>query len=507
MHSSNNKRIAKNTMFLYFRMLLIMAVNLFAVRVVLKALGAVDYGIYNVVGGVVTMFSFLTGTMVSASQRFFSFELGRKDHERLKQYFSLTLVCYAIIALMIFILAETVGLWFVRTKLVIPESRQFAAFWVFQFSIVSFMATLFAIPYNSIIIAQEKMSVYAFVSIFEALAKLLIVYLLFVSIIDKLILYAAMICIVAFIVALIYFLYCRKRYPECRFVWFWNQQMFSELLNYSGWNLFGALSAVLGNQGMNILLNMFFGPVVNAARAIAFQISSATDQFVLNFFKAVQPQITKLHAADKDEEMLCLVFLSSRFSFYLMLILSLPVLLETNYLLTLWLGQVPKYVLLFSRLVIITALINSISYPLMASVQATGEIRIYQAVTGGLLLMSLPVSYGLLKKGFPPETTMYVAIGIAVIAQISRILFMKKLVNMSIRDYCLKVVGRIILICVLTAVPSFLISSFYTEGFLRLILSVSCSVIFGGLSIYFFGISSLERISLILLVKKRMAIV
>jgi len=490
---SDNRRIAKNTVFLYLRMLLIMAVNLFAVRIVLRALGPVDYGINNVVGGVVIMFSLLTGTMVSASQRFFAFELGRENQERLSQLFSLTLLCYATAALFIVVGAETVGIWFLKTKLDIPESRQIAAFWVFQFSIISFTAKLFAIPYNSIIIAREQMNVYAFVSVFEALSKLLIVYLLYISSVDKLILYAVLICVVTVVVSLIYVIYCRSKYPECKFKWFWNREMFQELLSYSGWNLFGAGSAVLGNQGINILLNIFFGPAVNAARAIAYQISSAMNQFVMNFFKAVQPQITKLHAVDRNSEMLDLVFVSSRFCFYMMLLLSLPVLLETGYLLTMWLDHVPEYVLLFTRLVIITALIESISYAYMAAIQATGKIRLYQAVTGGLLLLTLPVSYGFLKWGFPPQITMYVAMTTALSAQISRVVFMNRLVGMSIAKYMSNVVCRIAIVSLATTLPCCLLSSLFDEGLLRVFVSVVCVVTFGGLSVYFLGISGRER--------------
>lgn len=501
---SGNKKIAKNTLFLYFRMLLIMVVNLFAVRVVLKALGPVDYGINNVVAGLVTMFSFLTGTMVSASQRFFAFEMGRDNQQRLAQYFSLTVLCYAVVALVILISAETIGLWFLQTKLNIPEARQGAAFWAFQCSVVAFMFTLLSIPYNSVVIAREQMSIYAIVSIFEALAKLLVVFLLFILAADKLILYAAFVGTVAVLVSVFYFVYCRVNFQECRFVFFWDRKMFFELMNYSGWNLFGALSGVFGNQGINILLNIFFGPVVNAARAIAFQISSSMNQFVVNFFKAVQPQITKLHAGYKNEEMLNLVFLSSRFSFYLMLAVSLPVLFEARYLLGLWLGTVPEHVVLFSRLVIITALINSMSYPFMAAIQATGKVRLYQIVTGGLLLQVLPVSYFFLRAGFPPQTPMYVAMCLAVIAQVARACFMRRHCGMSVDCYFSNVVLRSGGVFIVSVIPAFAVFSFMEEGISRAITFSGCSLLFCGFSVFSFGITAIERAAIVSFLRNKL---
>lgn len=289
MPSTANKRIAKNTLFLYIRMLLVMAVNLYTVRAVLNILGVEDYGINNVVGGVVTMFSFLTGVMVSASQRFFAFELGKKDFTKLNNYFNLTLWCYLIIAIVVLFLAETIGLWFLHSKMIIPLNRMSAAEWVFQFSVLSFMIQMVVIPYNSVIIAREQMNIYAYVSIVEVLLKLAIVYILTVFTFDKLKLYSVLTCSVIFFTSSFYILYCNRKFSESKITFYWNKNMFYELISYCGWNLFGALSAVLRSQGINLLLNLFFNPTINAARAIAFQVNNAINQFINNFFQAVRP--------------------------------------------------------------------------------------------------------------------------------------------------------------------------------------------------------------------------
>jgi O-antigen/teichoic acid export membrane protein len=318
---NNNKRIARNTLLLYFRMLLTMAVSFYTVRVVLDTLGVRDYGIYNVVGGVVTMFSFLSATMASASQRFFAFEIGRKNFEQLKKTFGITMTIYFIIGLVILILAETVGLWFLNTRMTIPLERLEAARWVYQFSILSFMVTMFSIPYNAAIVAHERMNAYAYVSIMEVLLKLGAVYMLVAFSFDKLKLYSILIFVVISITSMTYRIYCRKNFEECRVSFYWEKGLFKEIVTYSGWNLFGALASIFNNQGINIMLNLFFGPVVNAAQAIAYQINTAINQFVQNFLMAARPQITKYYANGELEQMLKLVFQSSKISFFLLFIM------------------------------------------------------------------------------------------------------------------------------------------------------------------------------------------
>lgn len=496
MSATINNKIAKNTFFLYIRMLLVLAVNLYTVREVLSILGVENYGIQNVVGGVVTMFSFLTGVMVSASQRFFAFELGKKDFVKLNQYFNLTIWCYVIIAFIVLLFAETIGWWFLHTEMVIPAERMSAAEWVFQFSIVSFMIQMMVIPYNSIMIAREKMNIYAYVSIVEVILKLAIVYLLLVLDFDKLKAYATLNCCAIFVISFFYITYSQRKYSETRLTLFWDKKMFRELASYSGWNLLGALSGVLRSQGINILLNIFFNPTVNAARAIAFQVNNSINQFVNNFFQAVRPQITKQYAAGELEQFMLLVFRSSRFCCYLMFFFAIPLLLETPYVLNLWLDKIPEYTVLFTRLVIITAVVESISYPLMTAIQATGIMKWYQICTGGLLLLNLPISYLFLKFDYPPQITMIVSIVIAIFSQLARIIFSKKLLGMSVKRYSVDVLSKILLVFFFSFLLPMAFYCLFSSGFLRLFIVVVGSVLSCAFSVYFIGITQVERSAL-----------
>lgn len=495
--SINNQRIAKNTLFLYARMLIVMVVSLYTVRVVLSVLGAEDYGINNVVGGVVTMFSFLTSTMISASQRFFAYSIGKRDDELLSKYFSMSFWCYVGLIVFIVLLAETIGLWFVYNKLTIPLPRMSAALWVYQFSIFSFAVNIIVIPFNSIIVARERMNIYAIVGLIEVFLKLIIVYLLFVSPIDKLKSYALLMFLTSVFVGMFYMFYGIKNFKECRIKAIWDKTIFKEVLNYSGWSLFGAISGVCRSQGINILLNVFFNPVVNAARAIAFQVNNAINQFVLNFFKAVQPQITKYYAASDKTELMKLIYRSSRYCFYLILILSLPVLLEMPFILGLWLKDVPEKAVLFTRLVIITAIVDSTAYPLQTATAATGNIMWYQIVTGGLLILNLPVSWIFLSHGYPPETTMYVAIAIAFISQMSRVLFSNSLIGMPIKAYTKEVLAPISLVSILAILPIKLIKHYLVSGTSSSILLIVESVLWTALVVWLIGIPSSERNTLI----------
>lgn len=474
-------------------MLIVMAVSLFTVRVVLDVLGAEDYGINNVVGGVVTMFAFLTSTMVSAAQRFFAYSLGRKDYDMLSKYFSMSFWCYAAMALAVVIIAETLGLWFVNTQLNIPTERHYAAMWVYQFAILTFFVNILSVPYNSIIIAREKMNIYAVLGLLEVFLKLGLAYLLMIAPGDKLIVYAGLMFLTTVSISLFYIGYGTKNFPECRLKRLWDVNIFKEVLNYSGWSLFGAISGVLRSQGINILLNIFFNPIVNAARAIAFQINNAINQFVLNFFKAVQPQITKYYASSDRTEMMKLIYRTSRYCFYLILALSLPLLMEMEFVLGLWLKEVPENTALFARLVIITAIIDSTAYPLQTAISATGNIKWFQIVTGGMLILNLPISWIALSLGLPPESTMYIAITIALISQASRIIFAKMQIDMSIMEYTKDVILHIFCVLATTLVSVYAIKMFMHTGVLSSALIIFLSVSITCFSVYLIGIPSSER--------------
>ena len=494
---SNSTRIAKNTIALYFRQILIMLVSLYTVRVVLATLGAEDYGIYNVVAGVVTMFGFLSGAMATASQRYFSFDLGKGDTEHLKTTFSVTFQIYLLIIAVVVLIAETFGLWFVNHKLVISAERMTAANWIYQAAIVSFVLTLVTTPYMASIIAHENMKVYAYVSIVEAVLKLGIVFLLKVLPFDKLSLYGVLLAAVAFINTGIYRLYCHKHFEECHLHFVKDGKLFKEIVGYSGWNLFGSAAGVVKNQILNILLNIYFGTVVNAARGIAFQVNSAVNSFAQNFTTALRPQIIKGYAADEKKHVFELVFQGCKFTFFLMYVLALPLCLEMNTVLSLWLKKIPEYSVLFTRLVIIEAVLTSVSYSLMTLAQATGKIKLYQGLVGGILLLNLPISWGFLKLGFPPYAVMLVAIGVELIAFWARVFIVKHLSGFPIAEFFKRSILPCIVVFILSGIVPFFLFYRIREGIVRFFITILSSVFFVGLCVLLFGMNKKEKMTLL----------
>ena len=493
MSESVNKRIAKNTFLLYFRLLVVMGISLFTVRVVLKTLGVVDYGIYNVVGRIVLMFNFITTTLSTGTVRFFAYQLGENNKEKLNQLFNLSILFFFLIIVVVILFAETIGIWFLNTKMVIPELRLDAANWVFQFSIISFIIHLLTIPYKSLILAHERMGIYAYISVVEVVLKLLIVYILVIFPLDKLKVYSVLMFCSTFVISFVYFFYCNKKIQGCKLRIFWDVAMFKELFGFCGWNLLGAMSSVLRSQGINILLNIFFNPVVNAARAIAFQINNAVNNFVLNFYSAFRPQITKQYASKDYDSMMKLVFVSSRISYYLIFVLALPILLETTFILEWWLNSVPEYTIIFTRLVIINAIIEALSYQLSAAVLATGKNKWYQIITGGILLLNLPISYVFLKLGFPPQITMIVSIVLTTFSIGTRVYFVKKLLSISIKNYLRSVFYSVFVVTMFSLLMPLFIYNVMNDGLLRFIIVGIISVLSCLSFIYFVGITKNER--------------
>lgn len=493
-NSENNKRIAKNTLLLYFRMFITMGVSLYTSRIVLNTLGVEDFGIYNVVGGVVMMFSFLNSSMSSATQRFLSFELGKQDYAQMKKVFSMSVNIHAIIAGTIFILAETIGLWFLNAKLVIPADRMEAANWVYQFSIFSFMLTIMNVPYNATIIAHERMKVYAYVSIVEVILKLIIVFALVWLGFDKLKLYAVLVFVVSIIIWIIFKVYCKRNFTETNYQFFWEKSLYKTLMNYAGWNLFGNLAAVTFNQGINIMLNIFFGPAINAARGLAYQVNGAVNGFVSNFQMAMNPQIVKSYAAEDLKYMHQLIFQGAKYSFFLLFTLTLPILLETEIILKWWLKIVPEYTAIFTRLVLINVLIDCISGPLMTAAQASGKIKLYQSIVGGLLLLILPFSYLFLKLGFPPQVTLYVSICISIIALFARLWIIAPLVNLSIKIFAQYVLVRILLVALASLIFPMIIKLSIGNELIRFFTVCIVSLISLTIAIYWIGLRSAEQI-------------
>ena len=491
--ASNTVRIAKNTLALYFRQILIMLVSLYTVRVVLEILGAEDYGIYNVMAGVVTMFGFLSNSMATASQRYFSFELGRGDFEQLKKLFSLTILIYVLIGVLVLLLAETIGLWFISNKLIIPLERKEAALWVYQFSIFSFLFTILTSPYMAMIISHEEMNIYAYVSIIEVLLKLGIVFVLRFITWDKLILYSFLILIITVIIAGIYLIVCTRKYEECKFSFYWNNILFKEVSAYTGWYLFIGIATIGKNQGINVLLNNFFNPVVVAARSIAAQVNSAAATFSLNFSKAIQPQIIKSYASGQKETMLLFLFQGSKCTYLLMYLFVLPLLLEMPIILGLWLKNPPEYSILFAQLVLFDVLIDGINYPFITAVQATGNIRIYQPIVGFIILFNLPVSWIILRIGAPAYSVFLVAIVFSFILNIARLLIAKYLIKFSIRQFLKIVFSPVLIISILSAILPITLRYILVQSIFRLCLVFGISFFSICICGYYIGLSEIER--------------
>ena len=475
--STNNKRIAKNTLMLYFRMLFLMVVSLYTSRVVLNALGVEDFGIYNVVGGVVAMFSMLSGSLSAAITRFITYELGTGNRENLKKIFSSAVTIQIGLAIVIILLAEAAGIWFLNVKMNIPETRMTAANWVFQFSILTFAINLISVPYNASIIAHERMSAFAYISILEALGKLAIAYLITVSPIDRLIFYALLMCAVAILIRLVFGYYCKKHFEECTYHFLWDKDLLQRMFSFAGWNFIGASAGVLRTQGINILLNIYFDPTVNAARGIAVQVNNAVSSFSTNFLMAVNPQIIKSYSRQDIERAYMLAMCGARFSFLLLSVISLPIICETEYILKLWLKIVPDYSVVFVRLTLILTVVEVISMPLVTLQQATGKIRNYQIVVGTLHMVNFPVSFIFLQFGFKPETVYFVAISLAFISLYARLYMLKQIVDISIIRFNKDVVFRSIIVVLLMALSLSLVEKYVHNFFASIILSLFIAAI------------------------------
>ena len=396
---SNNKRIAKNTLFLYIRHILIMLVGLYTVRKVLDVLGIEDYGIYNVVSGTVTMFGFLSGAMALGAQRFFSYYIGKQDLDGLKRVFQNTLTIYIALSVGIVLLGESIGVWFLNSKLVIPESRLFAANFIFQVSLLSFVVSMMSAPFMASIMSHEDMGVYARVGILEVFLKLAVVFALVYSPFDKLISYSLLLFSTGLFVWIIYFIYCKRHYAECTFRMSYDKEMIRDIAGFSGWNLFGNVAWIAKNQGTSFLLNIFFGPAMNAAQNLATQIRSIVHTFATNFTSAVQPQIVKSYAKNDFESMFKLMSSSSKLSFLLMAVLVIPIIFNIDFILDIWLVEVPDHAVAFSRIMLVEVALEAMSTPMASANQATGKIKYYQMIIGVFGVLNLPISYIALKIG------------------------------------------------------------------------------------------------------------
>lgn len=494
-HLEDNKRIAKNTIMLYIRMLFGMLVSFYTSRVVLNTLGVEDFGIQNVVGGFVSMFSLISMSLSSSVQRFLTFELGKGNFESLKKVFSTSVLIHIVLAIIVVILSESLGVWFVNHKLVIPESRLYAANWVFQASILSFVFGLLSVPYNALIVAHERMSAFAYIGVLEILLKLVIV--LFVAYspfeFDKLIVYSLLLMSLGLLMRFVYVSYCRRNFSESKVELTFDKSYWKDISAFSVWNAIGCTALLLKNQGVDILLNMFFGPVVNAARGIAGTVNGAVASFSGNFMTALNPQITKSYAAEDRDYTLSLVERGSRFSFFIMFMLALPIFLEVDFVLTFWLKEYPEHTANFVRLILVLSLCDIISNTLITLQAATGKIRNYQLAVGVLLLMNFPLSYIGLKIGLQPEIVLIVAIFVSLSCLMLRLLFLRHMASLSIRRFFRNVCLRILLVVVLSLLLPMIVHQNMEYGFLRFVVVGTISVLSSGMVILWVGCTEGER--------------
>ena len=500
--SANNKRIAKNTLMLYVRMLCTMVVSLYTSRVILQTLGVEDYGIYNVVGGIAALFSFITASMSQAIQRFITFELGKQLDRDVSKVFSVGIELQLCISIVIMILVEIVGIWMINNKLQIPSGRINAAFWVLQFTILTIPITLLNSPYNALIIAHEKMQAFAYISILEVLAKLAIAFALIYTTHDKLIVYGMLYMLVMLLIRFGYILYCKRFIPDVKFVYTKDFSMIRGILSFAGWNMYGALAYVGFTQGLNILLNMFFCPIVNAARGIAVQIQSTIYSFIINFQTAINPQITKTYASNDIVNMHILIFRSAKFSFILIALISIPILYETSFILNLWLKDVPDYTKTFVRIIIITSWISAIENPISYAVQASGQIKRYQIVVSTIRLMILPISYFFLTLGSPAYIVFVVHFCVDFLVIAVRLILLQPIINFPIWKFVREVIAKdvfIIALCNLFLLPVYL---FMSEGVIKLVIISAVELLLLCLLFYIVALNQIERMFIIEIIKK-----
>lgn len=497
------RRIAKNTMMLYVRMFVLMLVGLYTSRVVLNALGETDYGVYSVVGGVVAMFSMISGALNSAVSRFITFELGKNNPERLNRVYCTSVNIQLILALIVVLLAEPIGLWFIENKMTIDPARIPAATWVLHFSLLSFVINLMSVPQMASITAHEKMSAYAYIGILDGLLRLGVAFMIVSAPFDRLVYYAMLMAAVVLIVRLAYGIYCRIHFPECRYRFVFDRPLVKEMFAFAGWNFIGVTSGVLRDHGGNILVNLFAGPVVNAARGVAVQLNGAVQSFVTNFMTAVNPQITKSYAAGDYKYVFALIGKSSRMSFYLLSLMAIPIIFNADLLLQIWLKEVPEHTTLFVQLFLMFALSESLSLPLITAMLATGRIRNYQLVVGGIQLLNLPVSYIFLKMGAIPEITVVVAIALSHVCLFARLIMFSRASGFSVPGFVREVYVNAMKVAVSAAAIPLVMTFVLPEGLWWSVLHLGVSLLWTAGVIFFVGCGKDDRAFLLEFIGRR----
>lgn len=490
---TNNNRIAKNALFLYCRMIIIMVVSLYTSRILLKILGVEDFGIYNLVGGITAMFQFLNGTLADATQRYITFEIGKGSQGNPNKIFSTCLLLHILLGVLLIIIVEPIGLWILNNKLIIPLERMYAASWIFHLSVASMFLVIICVPYNALIIAHEQMKAFAMISIIDAGLRLFIVFALQWSSIDKLILYGILILLLQFFLRFLYTLFCHKNFQESKYRHYWDKDLIKEMSRFASWTIIGNFAFVCVTQGISLLLGMFFLPAINAARGIAVQVQGAVVTFVKNFQTAINPQITKTYASGNIGEMCSLIFRSSRFSFYLILLPLLPILLETDIILKIWLTEVPAYCVSFIRLILFVSLINSLSNPLSVSIKATGKIKVFELFSASIKVFVIPIAYLFLYNGYSPVSVFVVYLVLDFLSFISNLIITRHYINFSMFQYFESVFLRIGMVSISAFIIPLIIYLNMESSIYRFICIIVVALTCSFISIYYLGLTKKEK--------------
>lgn len=492
-NQKNTQRIARNTLFMFIRMILVMCVGFFTSRVVLDVLGEDDYGIYNIVGSVVVFLSFFKNALNNATYRFLTFALGKGDKERLWKTFSMAINTHVILAVSLWIILELVGVWFLNNKLNIPTDRMYAANWVFQLSLLTFVVEVIKTPFNSSIISHEQMSFYAYTSIVEVVLKLGIVYILLIGNVDKLILYAFLILFVTVVMFFWYVIYCYKNFQETHYRFYWDPQLLQGFVSYSGWSLLVNGADVTVQQSINIFFNLFNGVAANAAMGIANQVNSILNNFLSSFTTSFNPQIIKSYAQNDLTYFMGLILSTSKISYFLLFGIAFPIMVNIDFLLEVWLVNPPQMSGTFLCFILVYSLIDAISAPLWNAVHATGNIRIHQILMSSIKVLNIPIGYMLLKNGFPLYSAVALYVGLNMVCCVVRAIYMHYLIHLSLRDYFIGVLLRVLFVTAIVVPLPLYYSMHHTQGWEHLFISSLLFVLPYLFVVYAVGLSKKEK--------------
>ena len=504
MDNNQNKRIAKNTIFMYIRMAITMCIGLYTSRAVLLALGVEDFGLYNVIGGIVSMFVVLNNAMVNTTSRFITVYLAKEEELQTCKIFNMASLVHVVIAVLVVLFGETIGLWYLENKLVVPEGRMFAAHWLYQLSILSAIFSILYVPYNAAIVAHEKMGVFAFIQIADSALKLIIVLLLAYSPIDKLIFYATLLTILSIADLCIYFIYCKRHFAETKIMFYWNNSVFKEMMGFAGWTLVGNFVNFFYTQGLNLLLNAFCGPAANAARGIAVQVENVVKQFANNVQVAINPQILKSYSLNEMDRMYSLIMASSRYCFFLLYFLCLPIMLEANFILHLWLGIVPEHTVNFIRLILVIALFDTFVNPMFTANLACGKLKLYHFPLSILMVAFMFVTYFAIKLTGIAESVYVSLLTVTFIGYIMKIYIIDRQVGLKPKVYIKNVLKPVCLVVLISPILPFYIHSLLDEGWVRLLATGFACVVSVTAAIYVLGVSQAERKFVVTFVRNKL---